>query len=144
MTIEEILSEWKNDAVVDRLELGEAASSVSSLHAKYLSLLFKERSKHLKITKDLSAMKKLRWEYWNGMLSMEEIREFGWEPQSLKLLKQDIPMYLESDPILSDIQLRASIQQEKIKVLESILQHLGQRGYNLTSAINWEKLKGGL
>lgn len=144
MTIEEILSEWKKDAIVDRLELGDAAAEVSSLHAKYLSMLFQERSRLLKINKDLAATKKLRWEYWNGVLSIEDIRANGWDPQPLKLLKQDIPLYLEADEVLSDIQLRSNVQQEKINVLDSILKHLAQRGYNITSAINWEKLKGGL
>ena len=143
MTVEEIITEWSADANVDRLELGEAASNVSNLHAKYLAYLFQERARFLKINTEYNKLKKVRWEYWNGILSTQELKERGWNPQPLKILKQDIPLYMESDDILTDLQLRQNMQREKINMLEDILKHLSQRGYNIGNAIKWTQMTTG-
>lgn len=144
MKTEDILSEWAKDSKVDRDELGEAISTVSNLHSKYLEIYFKERALLLKLQDQLRKTKKLRWEYWNGILSMEEIKTLGWEPQPLKILKSDVPMYVESDEIVSDIQLRVNLQEEKTKILDSIIKHIGNRGYNLRGAIEYEKFRAGV
>lgn len=143
MTVDEILNTWKDDAEVDRLELGEAAMTVSNLHAKYLSMLFFERARYIKLTQDFNSLKKVRWEYWNGILSNEDLKERGWKPQPLRILKQDIPMYLESDEVLMNLQLQMNLQREKINILEDILKHLSQRGYNIGNAIKWTQMTSG-
>jgi hypothetical protein len=143
LTTEEILSEWKKDSQVDRSELGDKSSSLSSYHSKYIEQLFLEKAKYIKQNSAFSKLKKLRWEYWNGLLSKTDLEANNWPPQSLKILRQDIPMYLEADDVLVDTQLRLSIQKEKVELLESIIKHIGNFGFNVRAAIEFEKFKFG-
>lgn len=144
MTIDEIITQWTEDVKFDRTELGEEALKCSSLHAKYISIYFKEQAILLKINKDLTCLQKDRWEYWSGKLDEKTIRERGWPPQPLNILKTDIPKYLESDDTISNLRLRAQLQEEKVKIVDSIIKHITNRGFNIKSAISWEQFKSGM
>lgn len=143
MTSEEILNEWKTDSKIDRTELGEAASSVPSLHAKYIEIFFAEKAKYLKSNSEFNNLKKLRWEYWQGILAKEDLEHYGWEQQPLKILRQDMQMYLDSDSVLVAQQLKIDVQKEKVNLLEQIIKSINTMGYNINAAITYEKFKYG-
>lgn len=144
MSIDEILKEWANDSQIDRLELGDASIRSQHLHSKYIAIYFYERAKLLKIKEHFNKMKRLRHEYWDGSLPLEDLKQYGWEPQPLKILKQNIQLYLDGDEVLSPIELKLNLQQEKINVLDQIIKAIGQRGFQINAAINWEKFKSGM
>lgn len=144
MQIDEILSQWKEDSKIDRLELGNASLRTQELHAKYVDIFFHERTVLLKLRERYNKMKRLRYEYWNGQLALEDLKEYGWPPQPLKILKGDIDLYMESDEILGEIGLRLNVQQEKITVLQEILKAVNQRGFQINTAVNWERFKSGV
>ncbi len=143
MNIEEILTQWKKDSAVDMQDLGSDVAGVSSLHAKYLEEYVKEKVKLIQLKSEYANIKRLRWEYWNGMSTEETLKANGWEPQPLKLLKADIQMYLDSDPILAKHILRINLQEEKITLLESIVKNINGRGFNIKAAIDYVKFKSG-
>jgi hypothetical protein len=76
-------------------------------------------------------------------LSHDELKDNGWEPFSLKVLKSDLHIYLDSDKDLMAFQLKLEMQKEKIDFLENIIKSLNTRGYQIKSAIDWEKFKVG-
>lgn len=142
-TAESILAQWKEDAEIDQIELGDAARNNPKLHAKYLELYFAEKARLIRLQDQLKRMKKLRYEYWDGRMSIEEMRERGWTPQPLKILKAELPMYLEGDDILGELSLKVGIQAEKVNVLDMIIKHVVNRGFAVKSAIDWEKFRSG-
>lgn len=142
-TAESILAEWANDSEIDEIELGDAARNNPKLHSKYLSIYFAEKAKLLRLQDQYKRMKKIRFEYWDGRLSVEEIKQRGWEVQPLKILKAEIPMYLDGDEVLGDLSLKVGIQSEKVNVLEMILKQVTNRGFSIKSAIDWEKFRSG-
>ena len=144
MTLEEIQNLWSKDSEVDRTALGEEASKIPQLHAKYFKIFSTER---LKLKQMKLVSKQLYtdlWEYYQGNFDYEMCEEKGWEPFQLKILKSDITFYIDRNQDWVDSQLKLAMQKEKVDFLESIIKSLNGRGFNINAAINWEKFKVGI
>ena len=81
---------------------------------------------------------------YNGSLDYTELTELGWEPNPLKILRTDIPQYVDSDKDYIELTLKIAYQQEKVDFLESAIRSLNSRGFNIKAAVEWEKFKVGL
>jgi len=143
MKLEDIQVLWEKDCNIDRTELGEESLKISQLHSKYFKLFSSERLLLKKLDKDYKDLYKVKFEYYNGILSHDELKAHGWEPFSLKVLKSDLHIYLDSDKDITNFQLKIDMQKEKIDFLENIIKSLNSRGYQIKSAIDWEKFKVG-
>jgi hypothetical protein len=77
-------------------------------------------------------------------MDKSELDSRGWEPFALKLLKQDLPIYLDADRDLININLQIGMQEEKVEVLDSILKTIANRGYAIKNYIDWKKFENGL
>ncbi len=143
MKLEEIQSLWEKDSVIDRSELGEESLKIPQLHSKYYKIYSEERMGLRKLEYQFNNLKKLKYSYYNGSMSEEELNEHGWEPNPLKILKSDIPMYIESDNDIIAIQAKMDLQQEKVEFVESIIKSFTTRGYQIKSAIDWTKFQAG-
>jgi len=143
MKLEEIQESWEKDSCIDRTELGEESLRIPQLHSKYYKIYSAERMLLRKLEYQYKALKQTKYEYYNGSLSEELLKENGWEPNPLKILRTDIPMYIESDSDINTIQARIDMQKEKIEFVESIIKSLPNRGYQIAQAISWEKFKVG-
>lgn len=143
MKLEEIFAEWKQDAAIDRTELGQASLDIPYLHHKYYKILVEERCRQKVHEDDYNKLYKVKYEYLMGLLDLNEIKRRGWEPQPLKILKQDMHVYINADEDLSIISNKINIQKEKVELLESIIRVVMNRGYNIRGAIDWEKFKAG-
>ena len=93
--------------------------------------------------KMLAILKKIKSEYYMGTLDSNTITERGYKPFKLKVLKADLPMYLESDEEIIQMNLRLSACKEKILFLESIIKTISMRGYQIKTAVDWIKFKNG-
>jgi len=143
MKLEEIQDLWQKDCEIDRTELGEESLKISQMHSKYFKIFSAERLQLKKWQKDYKDLYRVKYEYYNGVLPLEDLKDRGWEPFSLKVLKSDLHIYLDSDKDLCSAQLRIDLQEEKINLLENIIRHLNNRNYQLKNAIEWEKFKVG-
>lgn len=144
MKLEEIQQQWQTDSKIDRTELGEESLRVSHLHSKYFNLFSTERLRLKSLENDYKKYFKVKFEYYSGILTEEELKNFGWEPFQLKILKSDLNIYLDGDSDLAKIRLTIETQKEKVEFLESIIKNLPSRGYQIKSAIDWEKFKVGV
>jgi hypothetical protein len=143
MKLDEIHSLWSQDCEISRIELGEEALKIPKLHSKYLRMFSDERMLLRKLEEDRSTLKLLKIDYYRGVLPEEDLRVNGWEPFRLSVLKSDIPMYLDADQDIIKINLKISVQQEKVDTLEAIIKSISNRGYLIKSAIDFEKFKVG-
>lgn len=144
MKTDELISEWEKDSEIDKTELGKESLRIPQLHSKYLKEFYLAKSTYTKLNADYKNLYKLKHQYYQGILSKEELEEHGWEPQSLKILKSDIPVYIESDHDLQTIQTKIQLTEDKIGIIENIIRTLNNRGYLLKNCIEWEKFKMGL
>ena len=144
MNINELTELWKTDSQIDRTELGDESLKIPKLHSKYYNLFIQERLLFKKLEGDYKQLYRVKYEYYNGILSEEELAEHGWRPFALKVLKSDLSIYIESDKDLQALQARIAVQKEKIDFLESVIKSLTTRGYQIKSAIDFIKFQHGV
>ena len=140
--IEQILSNWEKDSVIDQTEPGKELIRIPILHNKYLTMLVKHKMASKKANLDFIKMRKIKWEYYTGKLSKNQLDEYGWEPFKFTL-KSDINVYLEADSDLIKLTEKKIYHEEVVVMIESIMKELNSRTYQLKDFITWERFIGG-
>ena len=143
MDIESIKRMVDQDMKIDDLNLDLESLKTPQLHSKYLNLLHDESLSLHKATIEQKELRRLKWEYYLGKMDQETLDEKGWQPFGLKILRTDIDVYLESDKDLLRMEARIHYLKEKVKYIESVLQSIGRRGWDIKSAIEWKKFMSG-
>lgn len=141
-TLEHVLKNWETDTDIDQTEPGKELLKIPKLHNKYLAILTKHKIASKKAQFDYLRMRKVKWEYYTGKMSQEELQSYGWEPFQFTL-KSDITTYLEADGDLIKLLEKKVYHEETISVLESILNELKNRHWELKSFIDWERFISG-
>lgn len=144
MTLDQIYDMFKGDSAFDRTELGEESLKLASLHGKYFKLYSEERLRMKKMEADYKKLYKAKFEYYTGTMSVEQYDYYGWEPNPLRILKQDLSIYIDADEDLLEIQLKIDYQKEKVNALEGIIKHINNRGFQIKAAIDWAKFTAGV
>ena len=143
MKLDEIHDMWAKDNEVSIAQFDLSINAVPLMHAKYLRLMSAEKMTLRKMEEDRRELVKLKHDWFRGILSSEELKEQGWEPNRLSILKSDIPMHIDADKDIINMNLKIAVQQEKVDVLEQIIRHISNRGYLLKTMLDWEKFKVG-
>lgn len=145
MKLSEIHELWDVDAEIDEHDIHHEAIKVSKLHAKYSKIYTEESIRLHKLRNDLAALKSTKYEYYSGDLNgTEELKTLGWEPWRKTNLKSEIPRLLDADKDILQLLGSIGIQSEKVSLLESILKTIQNRGYLLSTAVNYMKFQAGL
>ena len=144
MQLDSLFELWKVDSEIDRSELGEASTTIPKLHYKYYKLYSQERLTLRKLEAEYKVLFKDKWEYYQGNMSEEDLKEREWEPFPLKVLKTDIDKYIDSDTDIVKHNYKIEYQKEKIDFLDSVIRSINNRGFQIKNAIDWEKFKVGI
>lgn len=144
MKLDDIRKSVAKDISMDDTQLDVESLKTPQLHNKYLNMLHDERFELKKMKFDYSKLLRLKWEYYTGKMSEETLKDLNWQPFDLKILKQDIDKYLESDDDLILIQHKLTYQEEKVSYLESVIKSISQRNWEIRNAIEWRKFINGV
>lgn len=144
VSLDDLMDMWAKDSVIDESEPSRAMAQIPKLHAKYLKILSYHNLVVKKLHNDYQHMKKLKWEYFHGDLNNpEDLAEHNLEPFTRKIIRQDIPMWIDADKQLTDILLKKAMHQEIVDATTSILKELHSRTFQIKSIIEWERFTGG-
>lgn len=140
MTLDEIHEEWDTDSVIDSIHLDKESLAIPKLHNKYLKIYSKEK---MILAKKKSEYASLKLEKFNFLFTgVTEKKHHDWElPPQGKIIKSEIPFWLEGDKDLIELGLKISLQQEKCDVLYSIINSINNRQFNISNATKfriWE------
>lgn len=144
MKLEEIQALWEKNSQIDRSELGEESLKIAQYHSIYFKIYSDERLLLKKLEQQYRILLKIKFEYYNGNLSQEELKQYGWSPFSLRVLKTDLQIYIDSDTDIHTSQIKLEYQKEKINYLENIIKALNNRNYQIKNAIDWSKFMNGI
>jgi len=143
MRLEDVQTAWEEDSHIDRSELGEESLKIPKLHSKYFRIFTGERLLFRKLDSEMKQLKLSKFEFYT-MGPTEETHLLGWKlPAQGKILKSEVNNYIEADKDIVALSLKIGVQNEKIDLLESIIKSLVGRGFNIKSAIEWERFKTG-
>jgi len=143
MTIDEIHSEWANDSKLNPLDLVGATVQTPKLHHKYLMVLLEYRKKNRILRNKLAQLRRLKQEYYSGVMPKADMDELGWEPFQLKILKQDMSKYIDQDNDVIKLTSMIGEVEETIFLLDEILKQLHSRGFQIRQMIDWIKYENG-
>jgi hypothetical protein len=141
-----INKEWSKDLddYYDSSDLINENKKIPKLHHKYYMLYNTYTLKSIKLKNDLKVLTRQKFEYFNGSMSMKDIKDLGWDLQPLKILKADIPRYIESDKDIIDINNKIAYNDVIVKYLEEILRKLNNRTFEIKNHIELLKLQSGV
>lgn len=140
MTLDELQLEVEKDMKIDDFQLDIESLKTPNLHAKYLQYYNRFSCIHKKAKSDYKVMVREKWEYYMGKSDPEVYRD---KPFDHKILKQDVPMYLDADPDLVELQQKAEYYEQHVVFLEQILRSLNNRTFQIKNAIEWKKFVEG-
>ena len=143
MTLDEIRKEVERDTKINPTDLDLESLKIPQLHGKYLNFLLDERLVLAQIQADAAITLRTKWEYYTGKMSEDQMRSRGWEPFALKILRNDLDIYLNSDADITKSRQRVLFQKEKISLLEEIVRELNNRHWKIRNAIEWRRFVNG-
>jgi hypothetical protein len=145
MNIEQLQEEWDKDCQIDDNYLGENSTATPKLHAKYLKILVQVKLKHTKLSSDYNLTRKNKFRYYRGELSREELQDLQWDQwQGVKPIKNEMDEFLKGDAELNTMDIKIKYLETMIYFLESVLQQIKARDWQIKTAVEWKKFLAGM
>lgn len=144
MTLDEIKIQAELDTAIDNSHLEDEASRIPQLHNKYLCLLLDEKSILEHLENKFKVLKRDKWLFYSGKMSEEELKQKGWEPFELNILKNDLDRFIDSDADIINLGNKIFIQREKVNYIESVAKIISNKIWNIRSTIEWIKFTQGI
>ena len=79
-----------------------------------------------------------------GQAKLDKNKNGRIDAQDFKILKADIPTYLESDKDLIELQHKISYNKTIVTYLEQVLRSINNRTFTIKNAIEWKKFEAGV
>jgi hypothetical protein len=145
MNIEQLQEEWDKDCEIDDNYLGENSTATPKLHAKYLKILVQVKLKHTKLSSDYNLTRKNKFRYYRGELSRDELQDLQWDQwQGVKPIKNEMDEFLKGDAELNTMDIKIKYLETMIYFLESVLQQIKARDWQIKTAVEWKKFLAGM
>jgi hypothetical protein len=145
MNIEQLQEEWDKDCEIDDNYLGENSTATPKLHAKYVKMLVQVKLKHTKLSSDYNLLRKNKFRYYRGELSREELQDLQWDQwQGVKPIKNEMDEFLKGDEELNTMEIKIKYLETMVYFLESVLQQIKARDWQIKTAVEWKKFLAGM
>ena len=93
---------------------------------------------------EYNILRKNKFRYYRGELSRTELESLGWEQwQGIKPLKNEMDEFLTGDDDLNKLQLRVEYLNTMVYMLESVMQQIKSREWQIKNGIEWKKFLAG-
>ncbi len=139
MKIEDIVEMWTSDTKIDSTELASESLKIPTLHNKYYRVFLEERLRLKKMESEMKSLKLDKYEFYT-LGPTKESHEKGWQlPAKGIILKHDIPMYMDADKDIIEMNLKVAYQNEKVELLETIIKSISNRNFIIKNAIDWNR-----
>lgn len=143
-TIEDLLQEWDQDSIMDDNHIDTESLNVPKLHAKYVRHLMNAKLKLTKLQNDYNILKKIKFRYYRGELTRQELQEYNWDQwQGTKPMKNEMDQFLDGDNDLNKLKLKVEYLNSMVYLLESILVQIKARDWQLKSILEYKKFLAG-
>lgn len=143
MKLEKIQELWEEDSVFHKDEVIEASLNIPRLHSKWMNILSNERLILKHRQREMKTLLRIKNEYYRGILDDKTLLENNWEQVGVKILRQDLDMYIQDDEDVQKLQQIIDLQQEKVTFVESVIKQIVNRSFQIKNIIDWQKFLGG-
>ena len=143
MNFDKIKQMVLQDCEIDETQLDAESLRLPQLHNKYLNIYLDTKLILERKQNEFNKLRRLKWEYYTGKMDGEVLEHMGWEPFDLKILKQDIAIYMDSDDDLIALQEQVRYYKEICAYLDATVKEVTYRHNKIRNAIDWKKFLGG-
>lgn len=144
MNLEELQNTWAEDCIIDDNHLDRESVNTAKLHSKYLNELIAYKLKLAKMRADYNTLRQAKFRYYRGELSKEELQLLGWAQwQGIKPLKNEMEEFLGGDGDLNNMEVKQEYIQSVVDFLESIMNQIKARDWQIRNSIEWKKFISG-
>ena len=140
MTLDEIQAQADKDLVIDDTELDTESLRTPIIHNKYLQLFNKFNLLLKKSQWEERTVQREKWEYYTGKSDPAVYKD---KPFDLKVLKNDVHIYINADEDIQKIQAKVVYQEAIVNYLEQVLRILNNRSFTIKNAIEWRRFTSG-
>jgi len=140
MNLEKIQEMWEVDSKINEFDLDNESLKIPQLHQKYYKLYTEFKFILKENTFKCKTLLRDRYKYYSGKASKEEYKD---RPFDLKLLKTDIPMFMDADEDLQKCEMKMAYAEECINYIESILRMISNRTYQIKNALEHRRFEAG-
>lgn len=141
-TIEQIIEQWERDSNIDSTEPGKELLRIPMLHNKYNKYLSLHNLAAKRTSIKLAEIRKLKWLYYNGKLTSEELKKHGWD-QFPFTLKSDLNIYLDGDVDMTQLVAKKLYHEECSSFCVNVMKELNNRTWQIRSYIEYVKFQAG-
>lgn len=131
------------DVIIDDTQLDAESLKLPQLHNKYLNFLLDAKLTLERKQNGYYRLRKHKWEYYTGKMDEVTLARLEWKPFDLKILRQDIGMYMESDDDLITLLEQIRYYKEVCEYLDAIIKEITYRHNKIRNAIDWKKFLAG-
>jgi len=144
MTLDELHDLWDIDCKINDDHLDRESVKTPNLHSKYLRILIQHKMKLAALQTDYNMMRQKKFRYYRGEMGKQELEQLQWEQwQGVKPLKNEMEEFLDGDSDLNKITIKCEYIKNMIEALESILNQIKSRDWQIRNAITWKQFIAG-
>jgi hypothetical protein len=143
MSTDDISELWAKDSPIDETNLVGESKRIPTLHSKYYNMYYKEVLRVKKLRFDYKELERLKFEYYTGSLDEETMREHGWRPFQLKVLRSDLDKYIQADKDIIQLSLKMDYHKARADFLEDIIKTIHSRNFVIKNMIDVLKFQAG-
>ena len=142
MNLEQLKEESRTDLIIENEEqLGSESLKNQKIKSKYLDQRSRFQLLLQKANSDYQRMYREKWEYYGGKA---DAKIYVAKPFDLKVLKNDLAMYITSDEEIIALMDKIGYLEIVIKYLEGVIKSIDNRGLDIKNAIEWKKFEAGM
>ena len=143
MDTNDIAALWAKDSVIDETNLVGESKKIPQLHSKYYNLFYREVLRVKKLKAEYKELERLKREYYDGSMAEEDLKEQGWKPFRLKVLRNDVDKYIQSDKDIIKLSLTIDYHTANSNYLEDIIRTIHSRNFIIKNMIDMLKFQAG-
>ena len=140
MTFDELQQLAEKDLKINDTELDLESLKTPQIHNKYLKHLTKFKLLLTRAQDDFTKVKREKWEYYTGKA---DPAVYQIKPFNLKILKQDVDKYIESDEEWIKANQKVKYLETIVDFLDRTLRQISNRTFTIKNAIDWRKFTSG-
>ena len=141
MKLQELQILADEDLRINKSNLDVESLRTPELHNKWMKFLNAERLAFNMLSEKSNEIYKEKWEYYSGKSDAAVYKE---KPFALKILRQDINIYINSDKEYMEFNLKLKLSEEKVDFCLQTLKQITSRNWHISNAIKWKMFQNGI
>ena len=141
MTLDELKLQVEKDLKINDERLDTESYRNQELYAKYLDHKTNFEFLLHRAKGDYKVLYRKKWEYYGGKA---DAKIYATKPFDLKVLKNDLHIYIESDEDIIKSEHKIAYLESVIKYIDGILKSIQSRQWDIKNAISWRQFEAGM